>query len=95
MRDLKSLPIEYQQVFGPPGRYHMIIQVDSVDAAPIQVLVEVEAEAGPEPKVSGIWRGIARIRLLDQQSPRIADGWDQEFEVVPAVEGLGPMNGSV
>lgn len=69
-REVNDLPLEAQQVFGPPGAYRMVIQIDSDDAPPVQVLVEVQSAEGPKPE-SGIWHGIADVAILAQASPRI------------------------
>ncbi|HEX4197456.1 MAG TPA: hypothetical protein VHZ26_08440 [Caulobacteraceae bacterium] len=63
-RDIKELPLEYQRVFGGPGRYHLLIQVDGDDTAAVQVSLEVEASAGPQLQ-NGLWRGNANVRLLE------------------------------
>lgn len=67
-RDIKDLPLEAQQVFGPPGEYRIIVQVDSDDTAPLQVLLQVTTAEGPKPE-SGLWRGIADVALLAHGSP--------------------------
>jgi hypothetical protein len=71
LRDLKSLPAEHQQVFGPPGRYRIVLQVDSDDAVPVQALLDVEAAAGAPPKQAGLWRGEVSVALVAQGSPRL------------------------
>jgi len=68
-RDVKDLPLEAQEVFGPPGTYKIIVQVDSDDIAPVQVLLEVKAAEGPKPEKAGLWRGIAEVAILAQGSP--------------------------
>lgn len=70
-RDMKDLPLEAQQVFGPPGTYKIVVQVDSDDMAAMQVLLQVEASEGPKPETSGIWRGSAKVVILAQGSPFI------------------------
>lgn len=72
-RDIKDLPLEAQQVFGPPGEYRMIVQVDSDDTAPLQMLLQVTTAEGPKPE-SGLWRGIANVALLAQGSPIVDVG---------------------
>lgn len=67
-RDVNDLPVEYQQVFGPAGEYHVLVQVDADDAAPVQVILRVLAAEG-EKTVSGIHRGQAEVALLTQGSP--------------------------
>jgi hypothetical protein len=71
LRNVQSLPLDFQQVFGPPGRYLITLQADSADAPPVQALLEVNAAAGPEPKQNGLWRGIVSATLVDQGSPRL------------------------
>jgi hypothetical protein len=68
-RDVKDLPLEAQQVFGPPGTYRIVVQVDSDDIAPVQVLLEVKAAEGPKPEKAGLWRGTAEVAILAQGSP--------------------------
>lgn len=76
-RDVNDLPVEYQQVFGPAGDYHVLIQVDADDAAPVQVILRVLAAEGVKP-VSGIQRGQAEVALLAQGSPVV------EWQTPPA-----------
>jgi hypothetical protein len=68
-RRTDELPADYQQVFGAPGIYRILIQVDSDDTPPIQALLEVETKARPEG--NGVTRGIAEVSLLEQASPRV------------------------
>jgi len=68
-RELKELALEAQQVFGPPGTYRIVVQVDSDDGPPMQVLLEVKAAEGRKPEKAGLWRGIAQVAILAQGSP--------------------------
>jgi hypothetical protein len=70
-RELKDLPLEAQQVFGPPGTYRIVVQVNSDDIAPVQVLLEVKADKGPKPEKAGLWRGTAEVAILAQGSPAV------------------------
>lgn len=69
-RDANDLPIEYQQVFGRAGEYHVLVQVDADAAAPVQVILRVLAAEGEKP-VSGVHRGRAEVTLLAQGSPTV------------------------
>ncbi|GAM97383.1 hypothetical protein U91I_01009 [alpha proteobacterium U9-1i] len=71
-RDVNDLPVEYQQVFGRAGEFHVLIQVDADGAPPLQFVLRVRAAAGEAPNTSGIMRGRAEIALLTQASPRVA-----------------------
>jgi hypothetical protein len=51
---MPNLPDDYQKVFGPPGRFRILIQVDSADTAPMRVVIEVEIGEGPKSEGSGI-----------------------------------------
>lgn len=70
-RDVKDLPLGAQQVFGPPGTYKIVIQVDGDEIAPVQVILEVKAAEGPKPEKAGLWRGIAEVAILAQGSPTV------------------------
>jgi hypothetical protein len=70
-RDVSDLPIEYQQVFGRAGEYHILLQFDADDAPPLQTVLRVLASEGEKPKVSGIHRGKAEVELLAQASPTV------------------------
>ncbi|TIN42033.1 MAG: hypothetical protein E5Y32_21175 [Mesorhizobium sp.] len=65
LRDMKALPIEYQQIFGSPGTYKVRIQVDGDNSPPSQALLEITSEPGQRPK-SGMHRGIGKVAILDQ-----------------------------
>lgn len=71
-RDVNDLPIEYQQIFGRAGEYHVLLQLDAAGAPPVQVVLRVTAAEGDKPKVSGIHRGKAEIELLAQGSPTVS-----------------------
>lgn len=65
-REVKDLPLEAQQVFGPPGTYKIVVQVDSDDIAPMQVLLEVKAAEGPILETARLSRGTAEVTILAQ-----------------------------
>lgn len=71
-RSAKSLPLEYQQLLGEPGAYHLLIQVDGKNIPPQQIELEVIAEAGERPS-SGIQRGKAEVSVRARGAPRIGE----------------------
>lgn len=71
-RDIKELPIEAQRVFGEPGKYRILIQIDADDVVPTQIMLEVIAEEGPKPEKAGFHRGRAHVSIVSQGSPRIS-----------------------
>ncbi len=69
-REIKSLPVEYQQLLGEAGAYRLLIQLDGDNIAPQQIEIEILAAEGPKPEI-GVWRGEADVTICAQGSPRI------------------------
>lgn len=75
-RQVNDLPIEAQQVFGPPGKYRIILQLDGDGIPPVQALLSIETGEGPKPK-AGIHRGTAEIKIIETASPKL-EGIDKK-----------------
>ena len=69
-RDVKSLPLEYQQLLGAPGTYRVVIQVDGENVPPQQILMEIVAAEGAKPE-NGVWRGVATVSMVARGAPMI------------------------
>ncbi|MBM1311530.1 hypothetical protein JQT66_14900 [Sulfitobacter mediterraneus] len=71
MRDVRNLPANYQQIFGPSGTYRAIVQVGDGDALSIETLVEIMGAEGEGDKTYPRGQGKARIAILEQDSPKL------------------------
>lgn len=69
-RDIKALPLEYQQLLGKPGTYRVLLQIDARNVPPQQIELEIVAAEGP-PVQNGIQRGVLSVRITAQGAPRI------------------------
>lgn len=70
-RDMKALPLEYQQLLGAPGTYRVLIQIDARNAPPQQIALEIVTAEGPQVQ-NGLQRGLINVQILAQGAPRIA-----------------------
>ena len=62
-RDIKALPIEYQQLLGEAGTFEVLLQIDGANIPPQQVKVEIVASEGPKVQ-NGIQRGQVSAQIL-------------------------------
>jgi hypothetical protein len=62
-RDIKALPIEYQQLLGEAGTFEVLLQIDGTNIPPQQVKVEIVASEGPK-VLNGFQRGQVSVRML-------------------------------
>lgn len=69
LRDTDCLPVEYQQYFGDAGTYQATVMIASDNTSPLEVKIEVSAQAAD--RDVNVYRtgGIARIAILEQSSP--------------------------
>lgn len=65
---MRKLPVEYQQFFGEQGVYHIVIQIESEGAKPVQLKLKIATEPHCE-GVAGFHRGNCTISILAQGSP--------------------------
>jgi hypothetical protein len=66
-RDIKALPIEYQQLLGPAGIYEVLLQIDGANIPPQKVRLEIVTSEGPKVK-NGFQRGKVSVRILGNEN---------------------------
>ena len=71
-RSPNELPVEHQQLLGPPGKYRILVQIDGDNLPPQQILLEVEGKEGAKPETGGVWKGAGSVSILAQGSPRLS-----------------------
>lgn len=69
-RDVKTLPMDAQQIFGEPGIYEALIQVTAENSLPSEFLAQLSSSPAEKPK-SGFWTPKIEITILKQGSPKI------------------------
>lgn len=80
-RPKNALPIEYQSLFGLSGRYILLIQLDSEDMVPIQVVLRVETKEGVPQTKPGIIRGKIKAEIVEISHPRIGDNILEKYKL--------------
>lgn len=66
MRETKNLPANYQQVFGPSGRYRAIIQVSDGKSLSIETRIEIVCSEGEPTAIYPNGVGKGSISILEQ-----------------------------
>lgn len=66
-RDIKALPIEYQQLLGAAGMYEVILQIDGANIPPQHVRLEIVTSEGPKVE-NGFQRGKVSVRILANEN---------------------------
>lgn len=70
-RNTKSLPAEYQRIFGSSGRYRAVIQVSDGRTLSVQTMVEIIGSKGDPTGSYPSGTGKSSIYILEQASPRL------------------------
>jgi len=71
-RDMKSLPLEYQQLFGEPGEYQALIQIRSKMPDPLQIIVQFSTYV-PPPEPNVLPRPLSNVKIVLQGQPPLTE----------------------